>query len=319
MAPPTNPTGKKSGGRAAASKPKRSTKSVLPAIQATQSPTRSAEEWLRLAPCLNQLVAQYKIPAYIQSDPIQIPYRFANDPKACELVAFITALFSYGRRDLIIETITNLFRITDNDPVAFMESFHAKRDAKLFAHFVYRFNKGPDVAFLWQRLQWAYQEFGSLENLFMAAIHQSADSDTQSRLKTGIAGFTDHLLGQQEPQSYGLKFLFAHPAKGGACKRFNMFLRWMVRQDVEPSGAVDFGLWKTALTPAELLVPLDTHIMNMNRQLRLTHRTDGSWQTAEAITDVFRLLCPEDPVKYDYALFGFSIDKRSPEEILSAS
>jgi uncharacterized protein (TIGR02757 family) len=278
---------------------------------------RTPEEWLALAPRFDQLVAQYKVPAYIQSDPIQIPYRFVHDPKACELVAFMTALFSYGRRDLIIETITNLFRITDNDPVAFLENFNPKRDAKLFQHFVYRFNKGADLVFLWQRLQWAYREFGSLENLLIEAIQQS--SGTESRLKAGIAGFTDRLLGQQEPLSYGLKFLFAHPAKGGACKRFNMFLRWMVRQDTEPSGAVDFGLWKQALTPAELLVPLDTHIMKMNRQLRLTHRTDGSWQTAEAITDVFRLLCPEDPVKYDYALFGFSLDKRSPDEILSAA
>jgi uncharacterized protein (TIGR02757 family) len=318
MPTPSKPARKKPGGR---SKSVKSGKATQPAGRTTQrlAPTlpRTPEEWQALAPRFDQLVAQYKVPAYIQSDPIQIPYRFAQDPKACELVAFITALFSYGRRDLIIETVTNLFRIADNDPVAFLEAFHPQRDAKLFAHFVYRFNKGPDVVFLWQRLQWAYREFGSLEALFMHAMAQTGGPE--SRLKAGIAGFTDLLLGQEEPQSYGLKFLFAHPAKGGACKRFNMFLRWMVRQDGEPSGAVDFGLWKAALTPAELLVPLDTHIMNMNRQLRLTHRTDGSWQTAEAVTDVFRLLCPEDPVKYDYALFGFSLDKRPVEEILSSS
>lgn len=270
-------------------------------------------DWLHLAPALDALVKQYKVPGYILNDPIQIPHRFADDPKACELTAFITALFSYGRRDLIIETVTNLFRLTNNDPVGFLENFDARRDAKLFKHFVYRFNKGPDVAYLWHRLQWAYREFGSLENMFGAAMRKPGD------LKSGIANFIDMLLGENPPNSYGLKFLFAHPEKGGACKRFNMFLRWMVRQDVHPDSRVDFGLWKHALTPAELLIPLDTHILKMNSHLGLSPRKDNSWQTAEEITQVFRRLCPSDPVKYDYALFGFSIDKRAPSEILEGA
>lgn len=277
--------------------------------------------WLDLAPAMNDLVSQYKQPAYIANDPIQIPYRYANDPKACELVAFITALFSYGRRDVIIETISNLFRLTDQDPVGFMENFHAKRDAKLFHHFIYRFNKGSDLVFLWQRLQWVYKEYGSLEQLFMAAsssIERQADSDSSLRL--AMAGFLDVLQGANIPHSYGLKFLFAHPARGGACKRINMFLRWMVRQDhlgIDAStGPVDFGLWQKALKPADLLVPLDTHVLKMNAHLGFSKRKDGSWKTAEEITNVFRLLCPEDPVKYDYALFGFSLDKRSPMELL---
>jgi len=287
----------------------------IPKVGRTKTEPRSPEEWLALAPVMDALVEQYKIPSYVQSDPIQIPYRFAHDPKACELSAFITALFSYGRRDLIIGTISQLFQITENDPVGFLENFNPKRDAKLFQHFVYRFNKGPDLVVLWERLQWAYREYESLENLFMASIPK--DALGADNLKSGIAGCTDALLGNHEARSYGLKFLFAHPDKGGACKRFNMFLRWMVRQDTEPSGKVDFGLWRQALSPADLLVPLDTHVMKMNRELRLSARTDGSWQTAREITDVFRMLCPEDPVKYDYALFGFSLDKRSPSEILS--
>lgn len=278
-----------------------------------KSANKEQAKWRQMGLVMDALVAQYKVPAYIQSDPIQIPHRFINDPKACELVAFITALFSYGRRDSIITTVNNLVRITEDDPVAFLENFDAKRDAKLFKHFVYRFNKGPDVVFLWQRLQWAYREFGSLENLFQASIQSE-----ENRLQSGIAGFTDALLSGNPPQSYGLKFLLAHPDKGGACKRFNMFLRWMVRHDAEPSGRVDFGLWKTAFKPADLLVPLDTHVLKMNGHLKLSARKDSGWQTAEEITHVFRLLCPEDPVKYDYALFGFSVDKRSPAEILTA-
>ncbi len=317
-AKPTKPVSSKQGSSKTAKTPVKS-KPAKPRLSKAPKPSaRSAEEWLALAPVLDGLVAQYKIPSYVQSDPIQIPYRFVGDPKACELSAFITALFSYGRRDLIIDTVSQLFQLTENDPVGFLEHFHPQRDAKLFQHFVYRFNKGPDLVVLWERLQWAYREYESLENLFTASIpaQSKRNGEPVDRLKTGIAGFTDALLGDQPTPSYGLKFLFAHPDKGGACKRFNMFLRWMVRQDVEFSGKVDFGLWQKALSPAELLVPLDTHVMKMNRELRLSARTDGSWQTAEEITSVFRLLCPKDPVKYDYALFGFSLDKRSPAEIL---
>ena len=325
---PTPPISTKQGSSKTAktikSKRVKATLSIAARSKTARPAARSAEEWLALAPVLDGLVSQYKIPSYVQNDPIQIPYRFVNDPKACELSAFITALFSYGRRDLIIDTVSQLFQLTENDPVGFLENFHPQRDAKLFQHFVYRFNKGPDLVVLWERLQWAYREYESLENLFIDSIPKSSRAhDKQGnapvdRLKLGIAGFTDALLGDQPAPSYGLKFLFAHPDKGGACKRFNMFLRWMVRQDVEPSGKVDFGLWQKALTPADLLVPLDTHVLKMNRELRLSGRTDGSWQTAQEITEVFRLLCPQDPVKYDYALFGFSLDKRSPAEILNA-
>lgn len=285
---------------------------------------RSQREWLRLAPFMDALVDQYKTPAYIANDPIQMPHRFIGDPRACELSGFITALFSYGRRDLIIETMSQVFQIMENDPTGFLESFDPKRDAKLFQHFVYRFNKGRDLVYLLERLQWAYREFGSLENLFIAQERED--------LKGSIAGFTDALLGDTPLDTYGIKFLFAHPDKGGACKRFNMFLRWMVRDDEPPpvspdragappsaksGGKVDFGLWKKALKPSDLIVPLDTHILKMNGHLRMSARQTGSWETAEEITDVFRLLCPQDPVKYDYALFGFSLDRRSPEEMLT--
>jgi uncharacterized protein (TIGR02757 family) len=314
--PKASPKGKPSKAMTSKTSPKTSA-TANSASKSIKAKARHPNEWLELASIMDGLVSQYKIPSYIQSDPIQIPYRFVDDPKACELSAFITALFSYGRRDLIIETVSQLFQLTENDPVGFMESFNPKRDGKLFQHFVYRFNKGPDLVVLWDRLQWAYREYGSLENLFLEATQAHAKiGEPEGKLKAGIAGFTNALLGEHQARSYGLKFLFAHPDKGGACKRFNMFLRWMVRQDMDPAGKVDFGLWQKALTPADLLVPLDTHVMKMNRELRLSGRTDGTWQTAQEITDVFRLLCPEDPIKYDYALVGFSLDKRSPAEIL---
>lgn len=300
--------------------------SSSPPNKGKRAPKRTAQDWLRLQPVFDQLVQQYKTPAYVANDPIQIPYRYQHDAQACELVAFISALFSYGRRDAIIATLSQLFQIVGEHPMDFLQAFNPKRDQRLFQHFIYRFNKGSDLTFLLTRLKWAYQEYESLENLFLESLQDAQQakrtskrtetSVPDSKLKIGIAAFTDRLLGTDAPPSYGLKFLFAHPDRGGACKRFNMFLRWVVRHDADPAERVDLGLWKHALQPSDLLVPLDTHILKMNQKLGLTQRTDGSWRTAEAVTDIFRLLCPDDPIKYDYALFGFSLDKRAPQEIL---
>lgn len=277
-----------------------------------QKPARKARpkaEWAQLGAYLDALVARYKTPAYIEADPIQFPHRFAHDPRACELSAFIAALFSYGRRESIIETLNTIFRLTDQDPAGFLASFHPKKDARLFSHFVYRFNTGEDLVFLWRRLQWVYREYGSLENLMA--------SQSGGDLKARLAGLTDALLDGQPPPSYGVKFLFAHPKNGGACKRMNMFLRWMVRQDVQADSRVDLGLWQHALSPSDLVVPLDTHVLKMNRLLELTPNQSGTWQTAQAITDVFRRFDPVDPVRYDYALFGFSVAQGSDQARLA--
>lgn len=266
-----------------------------------------------LASAMDALVARYKTPAYIQDDPIRIPHRYVGNAQACELVAFVTALFSYGRRERIINGMDAVFRTVGPDPLGFLETFSAKREARHFQGFVHRFNTADDLLFLWERLQWAYGEYGSLEHLFIdslpAASQESKGAMPAEHLQAGIAGFMERLLGENPPQRYGLKFLLAHPGRGGACKRFNMFLRWMVRQDAQPGERVDFGLWRKALRPRDLRVPLDAHVLNMNRRLGLTTRNDGSWKTAEAITSVFRGWCPDDPVKYDYALFGFSLEQ----------
>lgn len=268
----------------------------------TQAPPKS--QWLLQKAFLDDLAARYKTTAFIASDPIQIPHRFNDDPKACELVAFITAMMAYGRRDLIIAAVSNMLARMDNDPVAFVESFRPDRDGKAFKGFVYRFYKGPDLAFLIERLQAAYRHYGSLEAVFI--------ENSGKNLKDSVDGFVGALLEGRSPAGYGQKFMFARPAGGGPCKRMNMVLRWLVRQD-EPGGRVDFGLWQRALTPAELIIPLDTHVLQMNRQFGFSKRQTASWQMAEEITEALRRYCPEDPVRYDFALMGFSLDGTLPE------
>jgi uncharacterized protein (TIGR02757 family) len=264
---------------------------------------------------LDDWVVQYKTPAYILDDPIQIPYRYVDNAKACECVAWITALFSYGRRSVIIETVNTLFQIMDHDPLGFIEQFSPKRDAKLFQHFVYRFNTGEDVVFLLSRLQWIYKTWGSIEALFSSGLTPHPETGCPD-LKTGIGNFLDAVLsGQTMPnRRNGLRFLLAHPKHGGACKRFNMFLRWMVRQDLEPELKVDFGLWRSGISPASLIIPLDTHVLKMNSLLGLTPHKGSTWKTAEALTAVFRAFNPADPVRYDYALFGYSLQQQASRQ-----
>jgi uncharacterized protein (TIGR02757 family) len=211
--------------------------------------------------------------------------------------------------------------------MSYLEGFDPKQEKKHFQDFVHRFNTGDDVLFLLSRLQAVYAQHGSLETLFANALGNSLPASPVSTqmapfmsaelFKAALGSSLDTLLGSDIPDRYGIRFLFAHPARGGACKRFNMFLRWMVREDKEPSGRVDFGLWKKTLAPKDLRIPLDAHVMNMNRQLGFSSRKDTSWKTVEEITDVFRLLSPHDPIQYDYALFGFSLEKRAISEILA--
>ena len=288
--------------------------------------TKTDRDWLALGPALNKLVAEYKQPAYVASDPIQFPYRYINtEPETVELVAFIAAMFSYGRREQVIASLNKIFTRMGKSPLSYLEGFDPKQEKKHFQDFVHRFNTGEDVLFLLSRLQTVYAQYGSLENVFANALvtplqtRGQADPFMSAELfKAALGSSLDTLLGSDIPDRYGIRFLFAHPARGGACKRFNMFLRWMVREDKEPSGRVDFGLWKKTLTPKDLRIPLDAHVMNMNRQLGFSSRKDTSWKTVEEITDVFRLLSPHDPIQYDYALFGFSLEKRAISGILNS-
>jgi uncharacterized protein (TIGR02757 family) len=219
------------------------------------------------------------------------------------MAAFFTAMLSYGQRGLIIQTVSNLITQMDNDPRGFIENFRSKTDHKRFRPFVYRFNRGNDIAFLCQRLQWTYGEYGSLEALFASTASQG--ESFQERL----CAFMDTLIGNAPLATNGLRFMFAHPARGGACKRLHMFLRWVVRQDPEPASQVDLGLWKSALKPSDLMIPVDTHVSKISRQLGLTRRNTDDWKTAEEITERLRAFSPEDPIQYDFALMGYGLEQ----------
>ncbi len=275
----------------------------------------------QLASFLDALVREYKTPAFIPDDPISIPHRFIE--KGCslqevEMVAFITTLLSYGRRDLIIKTVNTVFERMENDPYNFVMNYNPKKDHKAFDGFIYRFYKPHDMAHLMQVLKHAYTGYENLETLFSTATQADAPDAT---LKNRMANFLDVLLGLEKPRrvntstslplmpnTYGTKFMFAHPDRGGPCKRLHMFLRWVVRDDtLYGEEKVDLGLWKTALKPSELLIPYDTHVSKMSQILKLTKRNTASWDIIEEITAKLRHCNPDDPMRYDFALMGLGL------------
>lgn len=252
-------------------------------------------------PDWDNLVARYAQPEFIALDPISFPHRYRLHPdwRNVECAAFLAALLSYGRREAILKTLAQVFDRLGESPVAVLLAMSPQAIQKQFAGFYYRFNTAQDICFVLTRLAEIYQNGGSLKNVWERVCKQ------EDTMQGRIHGFRKAFLTQGRvlpPNTYGMTFLFADPMQHSAAKRFNMFLRWMIRCD-----AVDLGLWQDVTDPCELMMPLDTHVAATVRKYQITKRKSNDWKTVEEITAYFRQLCPADPVRYDFALFGLGI------------
>ena len=251
---------------------------------------------------LDNLVKKYETEDFIKSDPIQFPHLFEKETDI-EISAFVSALLSYGRRDKLIENIQKIHSLTDFEPEQFVLNFDYKKDAKIFNGLKYRFNCGNDYTLLFLMLKETLLDYGSLKNLFVQEYKKADD-----RIHPAISKVTEEMrkfLPKDEFCLNGINYLLTAPEKGGACKRLNMFLRWMVRK-----GPVDFGLWKEINT-SELIIPLDTHVAKSSRKLKLTQRKTDDCKTAFEIPNALKKFDAHDPVKYDLALFGMGVEKIS--------
>jgi uncharacterized protein (TIGR02757 family) len=282
--------------------------------QSTRRPTTvKSAKLAELA--LQQAEAQYRQPDFITGDPIQFAHRYRHHWHSCELVSLLTCVMAYGYRPTIIQTVDQLLERMDHNPWAFVMTTGPKAQQRTLKGFVYRFYQAEDIIYLLTLLKRTYEAYGSLQTLFDQCLPPDwlAVSNTPQAtppLQAAMARFVDGLYGPKTPSRYGSRYLLPHPAKGGACKRLHMFLRWVVRSDADLPQPVDLGLWQNAqgLTPRHLLVPVDTHVSAVSRRLGIIiHQTDN-WQTAEAITAFCRRLCPEDPVKYDFAFMGLGLN-----------
>jgi uncharacterized protein (TIGR02757 family) len=235
-------------------------------------------------------------------DPIQIVRRYP-DVGDREIVAFVAAGLAFGRVGSVMQSVERVCEVLGPHPARFVRAFDPKRDGSPLEAIVHRWTRGHDlVALLWVLRQWL-ERFGSIEQLVAGVIDPSDSTIARAleHLSTSARAVDLRPAYGRVPARPGVFYFFARPSTGSACKRLNLFLRWMVRHD-----AVDPGGW-TSVPTRQLVVPLDTHTIRAGRCLRLTGRTSPGWKMATDITDALRALDPEDPVRYDFALCHLSM------------
>ena len=242
---------------------------------------------------LDEKYLQYNSLTFVESDPIIIPHLFSLK-EDIEISAFLSSVIAWGQRSTIIRNATRLMNIMEGEPYNFIMNFKEK-DQSLFDSFVHRTFNGTDCSYFIKALARIYKEHGGLEQIFSRAY--SFDLTT----KSAITLFREKFL-SYHPDPRTEKH-FANPSKGSSTKRFNLFLRWMIRTS---SSGVDFGLWKS-VPPSALMIPLDVHSGKTARKLGLLKRKQNDWQAVEELTANLRQFDPNDPVKYDFALFGLGM------------
>jgi uncharacterized protein (TIGR02757 family) len=231
------------------------------------------------------------------TDPIQIVRRFTRDDDR-EIVGFIAAALAFGRVSSVLQSIERVLAVMGPRPAAYVRRFDPRRDAPAFAGIVHRWTREADiVAMLWV-LRQMIDRAGSVEGFFLEGYDAGADdiADALDSFSARAMALDLKAAYGRVPKRPGVCYFFPQPSKGSGCKRLNLFLRWMVRRD-----ALDLGVWRR-VSPAKLIVPLDTHVIRVGRCLRLTTYTSPGWRMARDITASLRRLDPGDPVKYDFSV-----------------
>jgi uncharacterized protein (TIGR02757 family) len=227
----------------------------------------------------------------IEPDPLQFLHLY-SDEKDIETIGFIASVLAYGQVNQINKSIQKIIDAAENKPHHFVISLDADK-LKRLQGIVHRFYTSEDISNLLLTLSKIYLNYDSLKNYFLQNYNES-----EKNLKNSISLFSRRFLSEfnESKITAGIRFMLPDPHLNSACKRINLFLRWMVRKD-----ELDFGLWNE-IPASKLTIPVDTHIAQICRRLKLTGRKNITWQMAEEITDKLRDFDPEDPVKYDFAI-----------------
>ncbi len=244
---------------------------------------------------LETSVAQYNRPNFIKDDPIQIPHQFTL-LQDVEIMGFWTAVLAWGQRKTIINKCQLLVDLMDNAPYDFICN-HQATDLKRFLAFKHRTFNATDTLYFIEFFKQYYQKNVSLETAFSQHL-----SPTDEHVEKALVGFHELFFSLPAYPQRTRKHV-ATPARKSACKRLNMFLRWMVRTD---NNGVDLGVWKN-IKPAQLLCPLDVHVDRVARRYGLITRKQSDFKTVLELTQNLRKFDAEDPVKYDFALFGMGV------------
>jgi uncharacterized protein (TIGR02757 family) len=245
---------------------------------------------------LDEKYRQYANSKFIEDDPIQFPHRFTRK-EDIEIAGLITATISWGNRTMINNSMNRLLQKMGESPFEFVTNFSKKDESKLKG-FVHRTFNDSDCTNYIKVLKHIYSSEGGLEQLFV--IGYQTDGTIKSAINQFRVRFENY-----DNSSHTLKHV-PNAMQGSACKRINMYLRWMIRPSRE---GVDFGIWKSIPTSA-LMMPLDTHSGRVARSLGILNRKQDDWKAVDELTSVLKWFDPNDPVKYDYALFGLGVNEK---------
>lgn len=243
---------------------------------------------------LDNKADEYNQPSFIPNDPISIPHLFTKQ-QDIEIAGFFAAIFAWGNRTTIINKSKELIMLMDHTPYNFCQNADAVK-LKQLASFKHRTFNADDLYYFVEFFRQHYSEHSSLEKAFFPRKGMTVEEGL-NYFKTYF--FSGGHLKRTEKH-------ISSPSQKSTCKRLNMFLRWMVRKD---SKGVDFGIWKR-IEPAQLICPLDVHVVRVARKLGLLQRKQNDWQAAVELTEYLRTLDEKDPVKYDFALFSLGVDEK---------
>lgn len=239
---------------------------------------------------LDNLVEKYENAEFIKDDPVQFLHKFQNK-KDIEITAFCASLLAYGSRKQFIQKLNQLFCIAQNEPLNFVQNY----EKGCLGDFNYRFGKPNDFDCIFISLKELYNSNCGLEDLFKCGYEEGNFFHTVTKY------FYDRA---EDNVGHGFYHMIPNPENGGAMKRMCMLLRWLVRKSV-----VDVGIWNFMPT-SELYIPLDVHVGNVSRQMGLLTRKANDFKSVIELTNNLKKFCPEDPIKYDFAMFGYGVNNK---------
>lgn len=249
---------------------------------------------------LNKKVEQYNQPGFIKDDPVSIPHLFTKK-QDIEIAGFFAACFAWGNRTTIIQKSKELMRLMDNAPYDFCKN-HDPDDLKRLMGFVHRTFNTTDLLYFIEFFKQHYNTHKSLETAFAPnplPLPINGEGSKTPVVEIALNRFHHYFFSLEHAPPRTKKHV-ATPERKSTCKRLNMFLRWMVRQDKK---GVDFGIWQK-ISPSQLICPIDLHVARVARHFNILKRKQTDWLAALELTEYLRTLDKNDPVKYDFALFG---------------
>lgn len=253
---------------------------------------RTRKGLIKLKPYLDTINDLVEEPGYVEHDPVQFMHAFA-DKKDMEIAGFLAALMAWGRRDIVISKVNDLLKRMDYSPYSFVMGYNQGQFSKLKG-FKHRTFKPIDVHGLISTLAEIYKQYDDFESFWSHCYSTAKQSN-----RPLFACFQEKFFSQSvELQNRSLKHI-SNPEKGSTCKRLSMFLRWTIRKN----SPVDTGIW-SFMDESELLIPFDVHVARQARKYGLISRKTDDWKTVNELTDTLKIINPDDPAIYDYALFG---------------